>query len=91
MQIVLLRLEITCPLLHIPPTNGNVSCTDINYAGSECNFTCSDAYGIFGTALSVCIDDMNGDANGSWTSSAPICQSRINSFQVFQSKFLFIS
>ena len=73
-KIVVFYLGITCPPEHTNATNGNGNCTDTNYFGGECTFTCSEGYGINGIALSVCIDDGNGDGNGTWNSSAPACE-----------------
>ena len=63
------------------------SCTDGNYVGSVCAFTCSDTYGMIGTALSVCIYDETGDLNGTWNRFASICQSRNKCFHLFQENF----
>ena len=76
-------LGITCPPDHSNPTNGNVNCTETNYFGSECTFSCSEGYGTNGTAFSVCIDDGSGDAYGNWNSSASICESRDEYFLLF--------
>ncbi|XP_076818196.1 beta-2-glycoprotein 1-like [Clavelina lepadiformis] len=55
--------------------NGQVSCTNESYAGSNCTFNCDPTYKIEGNSSSYCLDDGDDDRTGSWTQEIPECQS----------------
>uniref|UniRef100_H2ZCL8 Uncharacterized protein n=1 Tax=Ciona savignyi TaxID=51511 RepID=H2ZCL8_CIOSA len=67
-------VKIKCHPQQSDPLNGNVTCTDSNNEGSQCDFQCNEGYVRVGAASSTCQDDGNGDSEGAWSATAPTCE-----------------
>nr|XP_026693505.1 sushi, von Willebrand factor type A, EGF and pentraxin domain-containing protein 1 isoform X1 [Ciona intestinalis] len=67
---------IVCLPQHSSPANGGVQCTNSNFMGSSCTFTCDVGYDLLGEISSVCNLITATDAIGTWSAPAPICVER---------------
>ncbi|XP_076818199.1 P-selectin-like [Clavelina lepadiformis] len=66
-------VPLTCPPPHIDPDNGSVACSNDNFDGSECRFSCDVGFFLLGSQSSICRDDGDLDAEGEWSDPPPTC------------------
>nr|XP_002125765.3 P-selectin [Ciona intestinalis] len=64
---------ITCEPIQVNPTNGRVTCSNINNLHSICSFVCDDDYQLIGATTVVCNDDGDRDELGVWSTNPPSC------------------
>jgi len=63
---------IICLPPHEAPEGGAVSCTNDEFLGSVCTFTCDEGHEMLGAPQSECMQDFG--VIGIWTTEAPICE-----------------
>lgn len=63
---------ITCDPKQSNPTNGIVTCTDMDFIGSTCVFECKDDYILEGSDSMSCLWDKTLE-KGYWNAETPIC------------------
>ncbi|XP_039252894.2 P-selectin-like [Styela clava] len=61
-----------CDVSPISPANGYVECSDSNYLGSICYYTCDLAYGLVGSEQTTCLEDYKYMTLG-WNNEQPQC------------------
>ena len=77
------QFQVThCASSLAPPADGNVTCTHDREVGSDCTFSCSTDYQLYGTTTRTCIESGNF---AYWNGTETVCTgiAKLNFYIVF--------